>query len=62
MREKIGNEDYSWLRIKDDKKKHTNLFKLIDINLNCKNLVEEVKELNAKEEKIKKLKDAPDSE
>ena len=38
------------------------MFKLIDINLNCKNLVEEVKELNAKEEKIKKLKDAPDSE
>lgn len=31
--EKIGNEDYSWLKIKDDKKK-TRLFKLIDINSN----------------------------
>ena len=61
MWEKIRRGDYSWLKIKADKKKR--LFKLIDIYLKFDSIVDTVQELKEKVEKIKKLKDAPaDSE
>ena len=61
MWEKIRRGDYSWLKIKSDKKKK--LFRLIDIYLKFDSIVDSVKELEEKVEKIKKLKDAPvDSE
>ena len=57
MWEKIRRGDYSWLKIKADKKKR--LSKLIDIYLNFDSIVDTVKELEQKVEKVKKLKDAP---
>ena len=61
MWEKIRRGDYSWLKIKSDKKKR--LFRLIDIYLKFDSMVDTVKELEQKVEKIKKLKDTPvDSE
>ena len=61
MWEKIRRGDYSWLKIKSDKKKR--LFRLIDIYLKCNSIVDTVQELKEKVEKVKKLKDAPvDSE
>ena len=56
--EKIRNGDYSWLKIKSDKKKK--LFRLIDIYLNFNDIVDNVKELNKKVDEIKKLKDSPE--
>ena len=61
MWEKIRRGDYSWLKIKNDKKKK--LFRLIDIYLKFDSIVDTVQELNEKVEKVKKLKDSPvDSE
>ena len=61
MWEKIRRGDYSWLKIKSDKKKK--LFRLIDIYLKFDSIVDTVQELKEKVEKIKKIKDAPvDSE
>ena len=61
MWEKIRNEEYSWLQIKSDKKKK--LYRLIDIYLNFVGIVDSVRDLNIKVEKVKKLKDLPvDSE
>ena len=61
MWEKIRNEDYSWLQINSDKKKK--LYRLIDIYSNFNDLVDSVKYLNTKVEKVKQLKDIPvDSE
>ena len=61
MWEKIRRGDYSWLKIKSDKKKK--LFRLIDIYLKFDSIVDTVQELKEKVEKVKKLKDAPvDSE
>ena len=61
MWEKIRRGDYSWLKIKSDKKKR--LFRLIDIYLKFDSIVDTVQELKEKVEKVKKLKDAPvDSE
>ena len=61
MWEKIRNEDYSWLQINSDKKKK--LYRLIDIYSNFNDLVDSVKYLNTKVEKVKQLKDTPvDSE
>ena len=57
MWEKIKRGDYSWLKIKSDKKKK--LFRLIDIYLKFDSIVDTVKELEKKVEKVKKLKDAP---
>ena len=57
MWEKIRRGDYSWLKIKSDKKKK--LFRLIDIYLKFDSIVDTVKELEEKVEKIKKLKDSP---
>ena len=57
MWEKIRRGDYSWLKIKSDKKKK--LFKLIDIYTKFDSIVDTVKELERKVEKVKKLKDSP---
>ena len=55
--EKIRKGEYSWLKIKSDKKKK--LFKLIDIYTKFDSIVDTVKELERKVEKVKKLKDSP---
>ena len=57
MWEKIRRGDYSWLKIKSDKKKK--LFKLIDIYTKFDSIVDTVKELERKVEKVRKLKDSP---
>ena len=58
--EKIRNEEYSWLQIKSDKKKKLN--RLIDIYSKFIDIVESVKDLNTKVERIKLLKNAPDDD
>ena len=55
---KIRDEDYSWLKIKSDKKKK--LYRLIDIYSKFDDIVDSVKDLNTKVEEVKQLKDAPD--
>ena len=57
MWEKIRNEDYSWLQIKSDKKKK--LYRLIDIYSRFDDIVDSVKDLNTKVDKVKQLKDTP---
>ena len=57
MWEKIRKGEYIWLKIKSDKKKK--LFKLIDIYTKFDSIVDTVKELERKVEKVKKLKDSP---
>ena len=57
MWKKIRNEEYSWLQINSDKKKK--LYRLIDIYSNFIDLVDSVKDLNTKVEKVKKLKETP---
>ena len=54
MWEKIRNEEYSWLTINNDKKKK--LYRLIDIYSNFDDIVDSVKDLNTKVEKVKQLK------
>ena len=57
----IRNDGYSWLVLDDKKKKK--LFRLIDIYSNFYDILNNVKSLNKKVEKVKKLKDVPvDSE
>ena len=61
MWEKIRNEEYSWLKIKSDKK--NKLYRLIDIYSEFDEIVDSVKDLNKKVEKVKQLKNTPaDSE
>ena len=61
MWKKIRNEEYSWLRLNSDKKKK--LYRLIDIYSNFVDIVDSVKDLNTKVDKVKQLKDTPvDSE
>ena len=60
MWEKIKNEDYSWLHINSDKKKK--LYRLIDIYSKFDDIVDSVKDLNKKVERIKLLKNEPDDE
>ena len=60
MWKKIRNEEYSWLKINSDKKKK--LYRLIDIYSNFIDIVDSVKDLNTKVERIKSLKNAPDDE
>ena len=61
MWQKIRNEEYSWLQLNSDKKKK--LYRLIDIYLNFIDIVDSVKDLNTKVEKVKRLKNTPaDSE
>ena len=57
MWKKIRNDEYSWLQIKSDKKKK--LYRLIDIYLNFVGIVDSVRDLNIKVEKVKRLKDLP---
>ena len=54
---KIRNEDYSWLQIKSDKKKQ--LYRLIDIYSKFDDIVDSVKDLNTKVDRVKQLKDTP---
>ena len=61
MWKKIRNEEYSWLGLNSDKKKK--LYRLIDIYSNFIDIVDSVKDLNTKVEKVKQLKNTPaDSE
>ena len=61
MWKKIRNEEYSWLQIKSDKK--NKLYRLIDIYSNFIDIVDSVKDLNTKVDRVKQLKDTPvDSE
>ena len=60
MWKKIRNEDYSWLLINSDKKKK--LYRLVDIYSNFVDIVDSVKDLNKKVERIKLLKNEPDDE
>ena len=53
----IRNNQYSWLILDDKKKKK--LFRLIDIYTNFSDIVDNVKSLNKKVEKVKQLKDTP---
>ena len=54
---KIRREEYSWLKIKTDKK--MKLFRLIDIYTKSGSIVDKVEELEKEVEIIKKLKDSP---
>ena len=58
MWEKIRNEEYSWLQIKSDKKKK--LYRLIDIYSKFDDIVDSVKDLNTKFDRVKQLKDTPE--
>ena len=58
---RIRNEEYSWLHINSNKKKK--LYRLIDIYSNFIDIVDSVRDLNKKVDKVKQLKDTPvDSE
>ena len=55
---KIRDEEYSWLKIDSDKKKKLN--HLINIYSNFNELLDSVKYLNKKVERVKQLKNLPD--
>ena len=57
MWKKIRNEEYSWLQLNSDKKKQ--LYRVIDIYSNFIDIVDSVKDLNTKVERVKQLKDTP---
>ena len=57
MWEKIKNEEYSWLNINSNKKKK--LYRLIDIYSKFDYIVDSVKDLNTKVDRVKQLKDTP---
>ena len=57
MWKKIRNEEYSWLQLNSDKKKK--LYRLIDIYSNFIDIVDSVKDLNTKVERVKSLKNTP---
>ena len=57
MWKKIRNEEYSWLQLNSDKKKK--LYRLIDIYTNFIEIVDSVKDLKKKVEKVKSLKNTP---
>ena len=54
---KIRNEEYSWLQINSNKKK---LYRLKDIYSKFDDIVDSVKDLNTKVDRVKQLKDAPE--
>ena len=61
MWQNIRNGGYSWLKL--DNKKKKKLFRLIDLYSEFYDLVDNVKNLDKKVEKVKQLKDTPvDSE
>ena len=53
MWKKIREEDYSWLKLKASQKKR--LFRLIDIYRNFDDIIDTVKDLGEKVERIKEL-------
>ena len=55
---KIRDENYSWLKLKSDKKKK--LYRLIDIYSKFDDIVDNVKDLSTKFERVKQLKDSPE--
>ena len=57
MWKKIRNEEYSWLQLNSDKKKK--LYRLIDIYSIFVDILDSVKELNIKVDRVKQLKDIP---
>ena len=57
MWKKIRNEEYSWLQINNDKKKK--LYRLIDIYSIFIDIIDRVKDLNIKVDRVKQLKDTP---
>ena len=57
MWNKIRNEEYSWLQLKEDEKKK--LYRIVGIYSNLNDIVDSVRDLNTKVEKVKKLKDLP---
>ena len=57
MWEKIRNEEYSWLNINSNKKKK--LYRLLDIYSKFDDIVDSVKELNTKVDRVKQRKDTP---
>ena len=57
MWKKIRNEEYSWLQLNSDKKKK--LYRLIDIYSNFIDIVDSVKDLNTKVDRVKSLKNTP---
>ena len=58
MWEKIRNEEYSWLNINNSKKKK--LYRLMDIYSKFDDIVDSVKDLNTKVDRVKQLKDPPE--
>ena len=58
MWKKIRNEEYSWLNINSNKKKK--LYRLIDIYSKFDDIVDSVKDLNKKVDRVKQLKDTPE--
>ena len=58
MWEKIKNEEYSWLNINNNKKKK--LYRPIDIYSKFDDIVDSVKDLNTKVDRVKQLKDTPE--
>ena len=58
MWEQIRNEEYSWLNINSNKKKK--LYRLIDSYSKFDDIVDSVKDLNTKVDRVKQLKDTPE--
>ena len=60
MWNKIKNGEYSWLQLNNDKNKK--LYRLIEIYSNFNEIVDSVKNLNTKIDRVKLLKNAPDED
>ena len=60
MWNKIKNGAYSWLQLNNDKNKK--LYRLIEIYSNFNEIVDSVKDLNTKMDRVKLLKNAPDED
>ena len=60
MWNKIKNGEYSWLQLNNEKNKK--LYRLIEIYSNFNEIVDSVKELNTKIERVKLLKNSPDEQ
>ena len=60
MWNKIKNGEYSWLQLNNDENKK--LYRLIEIYSNFNEIVDSVKDLNTKIDRVKLLKNAPDED
>ena len=60
MWNKIKNGAYSWLQLNNDKNKK--LYRLIEIYSNFNEIVDSVKNLNTKIDRVKLLKNAPEED